>query len=82
MAKLTTFKEAAELLDIDPGNPDFVALFLAALDLADEKSELEYRAEELAEKIAGLIEQMQLVTAAEVAQRITEIRTMKRRNGQ
>ncbi len=82
MAKLTTFKQAAELLEIDPGNPDFVELFLAALALADEQSELEHRTEELAEKIAGLIEQMQLVTAAEVAQRITEIRTMKRRNGQ
>ncbi|WP_370316312.1 hypothetical protein [Sagittula sp.] len=82
MAGFTTFREAAEKFDIDPENPDAIDLFLDALDLADERSELEFRIGELSEKIAGLTEQMRRVAAAEAAQQLTEIRTLKRKAGQ
>lgn len=78
MTRLTTFREAAKLVELDPENPDFTELFLAALDLADERSELEFRACELSDKITALVEQMQRVTAAEAAQILTEIKTGKR----
>tara|TARA_R110002049_G_scaffold96704_8_gene236392 strand:+ start:532 stop:771 length:240 start_codon:yes stop_codon:yes gene_type:complete len=75
MTKLTTFKEAAELVQLDPANPEFAALFLAVVDLANEQSELEFRALKLGDAIVELIEQMHRMTAAEAAQRLTEIRT-------
>jgi ATP-dependent RNA circularization protein (DNA/RNA ligase family) len=82
MAKLTTFKEAAELHESDPSNKGIAELLLDAAQLANEQSELEYRALKLGDAIVELVEQMNKVAAAEAAQQLTEIRTTKRKAGQ
>lgn len=82
MAKLTTFKEAAELHENAPDNRDYAELLMSAVKLANEQSELEFRAIKLRDEIVSLVEQMKRVAAAEADQRLTEIRTIKRRNEQ
>jgi tetrahydromethanopterin S-methyltransferase subunit G len=75
MTKLTTFKEAAVLLAQNPSDPRRKALMADAAQVANEWSELEYRALKARDAILDLIEQEQELSNAEVAQRITEIRT-------
>ena len=72
---LTPLRDALLLAAEAPENADYYDLLCAAIDLANERSELEMRAEECTAAIVRLEEQMQRMTAAEVAQRITEIRT-------
>ncbi|GGH24610.1 hypothetical protein SAMN05444007_103373 [Cribrihabitans marinus] len=73
MTKLTTFKEAAELVQHDPKNPDYAALFLTAVDLANEQSELEYKVLKLGDALMEIVEQMNKLKAAKAAQRKTEV---------
>jgi hypothetical protein len=75
MAKLTTFKEAAELVEQDPSDPRRRALMADVAQVANEQSELEYRALILRDAILDLIEQQDKLTNAQVAQKLTELRT-------
>jgi urease accessory protein UreF len=75
MTKLTTFKEAAELVQHDPGNPDYAKLMRAVVDMTNEQSELEHKALKLGDALMEVIEQMNKLKAAQAAQRDTEIET-------
>lgn len=72
---LTPLREALLLAAEAPDNVDYYDLLCAAINLANERSELELRAAECIAAIVRLEEQMQRMTAAEAAQRLTEIRT-------
>ena len=72
---LTPLREALILAAEAPENADYVALLDACITLAQERSECELRTLELVDAIARFRAQMDRLTAAEAAQRITEIRT-------
>jgi hypothetical protein len=72
---LTPLREALLLAAEAPSNADFYDLLCAAIDRANELSELELRAAECSAALDRLMAQMDRLTAAEATQRITEIRT-------
>ncbi len=63
------------MIEQDPSDLRRRALMADVAQVANEQSELEYRALNLRDAILDLIEQQDKLTNAQVAQRITEIRT-------
>jgi GAF domain-containing protein len=72
MSKIKTFKEVAELVEKNPDRLEFVELFMSALEVADERSELEFQVCELNEKLESVVAQAKRVAVAETAQQLTE----------